>query len=140
MMPTVTSKNDGGSIAVDAVRKAAGSRDWRHNNRTRALLASEPKLKTIVRLAKQKLGAKQVWIFGSRATGTNRPDSDWDIFLVLPNRASDSDLSPSKTWAVGREAGLTADIVAERDAEIRSTINVPNTLSYILHREGVRVG
>jgi len=25
-----------------------------------------------------------VWIFGSRATGTNRPDSDVDLLAVLP--------------------------------------------------------
>ncbi|MCP1279864.1 nucleotidyltransferase domain-containing protein [Acetobacter cerevisiae] len=123
-----------GEIQASAVERR------RHNNqRAHDLLAGEPKLKTLVALAKKQLKAKQVWIFGSRANGTNRPDSDWDIFLVLPNTATDNDLNPVTTWSIGRSAGLIADVVAERDIEVRSAINVPNTLSYVLHREGVRV-
>ncbi|WP_166931020.1 nucleotidyltransferase family protein [Asaia sp. As-1742] len=124
----------------DDGKYASIRRDWRRDHRTRALLASEPKLRTVVSLARQKLRAKQVWVFGSRATGTNRPDSDWDILLVLPNQATDQDLNPVTAWSVGREAGLVADVVAERDLDVRSAVDVPNTLSYVIHREGVRVG
>ncbi|MBM9400808.1 nucleotidyltransferase domain-containing protein [Gluconacetobacter azotocaptans] len=132
-------KSDG-RRGPDGIQNATRPRDWRRDRRTRALLASEPKLKAVVSIAKKKLRAKQVWVFGSRATGTNRPDSDWDIFLVLPDQATDQDLNPVTAWSIGREAGLVADVVAERDAEVRAFFDVPNTLSYVLRREGVRVG
>lgn len=36
----------------------------------------------------------EVWLFGSRARGDSRPDSDWD-FLVLTNKHDDQELKRS---------------------------------------------
>jgi predicted nucleotidyltransferase len=60
-------------------------------------------------------GPRQVWLFGSRARGDARPDSDWGIWLILPNDAPDADLDPATAWRIGRDAGLIADAVAERE-------------------------
>jgi predicted nucleotidyltransferase len=27
----------------------------------------------------------QIWLFGSRARGEARPDSDWDLLAIVPN-------------------------------------------------------
>jgi predicted nucleotidyltransferase len=40
----------------------------------------------------------EIWLFGSRARGTPRPDSDWDLMAVLPNSASEEDLDIVPLW------------------------------------------
>ena len=43
-----------------------------------------PTLETIKQLGKQVIPANgHMWLFGSRARGDNRPDSDWDLLVVL---------------------------------------------------------
>jgi predicted nucleotidyltransferase len=46
-----------------------------------------------------ELHPAQIWLYGSRARGTSRLDSDWDILAVLPDSASEDDLDPLKLWA-----------------------------------------
>ncbi len=103
-------------------------------------LAAEPRVARLVRLARERLGATEVWVFGSRARGAARPDSDWDIFVVLPDDAPDSALDPVAAWRLGRDAGLAAaDVFAARAADVREDAATPNTLAYVLAREGRRV-
>lgn len=112
---------------------------WEKDARGQALLAAEPRLGRLVDLARQRLKAAEVWVFGSRARGDAHPDSDWDIFLVLPDDAPESSLDPEATWQLGRDAGLMADVVAARATEVHEAADTPNTLAYVLAREGVRV-
>lgn len=51
-----------------------------------------------------------VWLFGSRARGDARPDSDYDFPVVAPD---DRDIQQAwqDTARVRREAGLGVDIV-----------------------------
>src|SRR5450432_4131931 len=44
------------------------------------------------------LEPEEVWLFGSRARETHRPDSDWDLMAVLPDSASDERLDLGKLW------------------------------------------
>jgi predicted nucleotidyltransferase len=102
-------------------------------------LRSEPNLARLIELAQQRLAARQVWVFGSRARGDHLHGSDWDILLMLPDDALDIDLEPGKLWLVGRDSGLVADIVADREADVLAAMAVPNTLAFTLRREGVRL-
>jgi predicted nucleotidyltransferase len=78
-------------------------------------MRAEPSLRRLVDPARERLHARQVWLFGSRARGDARPESDWDIWLILPIDAPDADLDPATTWRIGRDAGLIADVVADRE-------------------------
>lgn len=40
----------------------------------------------------------EIWLFGSRARGTPRPESDWDLMAVLPDTARDEDLDIVPLW------------------------------------------
>jgi predicted nucleotidyltransferase len=42
------------------------------------------KLETIVTALKKQFNPTRLFLYGSRASGTNRPDSDYDFVLVLP--------------------------------------------------------
>lgn len=106
----------------------------------RTLLKSAPALRNLVQLARDRVGAKQIWLFGSRARGDACPGSDWDIFLVLPDDAPETDLDPATCWRIGRDAGLIADVVADRESDVKAAWNTVNTLAFVLPREGVRLG
>lgn len=54
---------------------------------------------------------EEIWLFGSRARGDARPDSDWDVFVVVPDLTSDEDLDTLRAWKLQREAGIPADAI-----------------------------
>jgi predicted nucleotidyltransferase len=47
-----------------------------------------------------------VWLFGSRARGAARADSDWDFMAVLPDEAPEQDLDMSSVWQRLRDLRL----------------------------------
>jgi predicted nucleotidyltransferase len=49
--------------------------------------------------AEQNGSVRQLWLFGSRAKGTSRPDSDLDVAVVLM-------LPTTHDWALGNFAAL----------------------------------
>lgn len=107
--------------------------------RAEALLQAQPALGVLVDLARKRLSAREVWLFGSRARGDNHPDSDWDVMVVLPDDAPDCDLDPVLAWRLGHDAGILADVLTERAADIAAASDVVNTLAYAVSREGVRI-
>jgi predicted nucleotidyltransferase len=44
----------------------------------------DQKLKKIVQALRQEFNPSRMFLFGSRAEGTHRPDSDYDFVLVVP--------------------------------------------------------
>jgi predicted nucleotidyltransferase len=48
----------------------------------------------------------QVWLFGSRARGEGRADSDWDFLAVLPDDAPEQDLDTASVWKRLRDLRL----------------------------------
>jgi uncharacterized protein len=105
-----------------------------------ALLRAEPRLRKVVELARERLGAREVWLFGSRARRDHRPDSDWDILVIVDDRTPDEALDPVALWRIGRDAGLAADVVADRISDLRACEDVASTIPYAVKREGVRLG
>jgi len=104
------------------------------------LVSREPRLRQLVHLARERLRARQIWLFGSRARGDAYAESDWDILLILPNDASDQELDATVAWRVGHDAGLMADVVSDREEDVRAAVDVENTLAFVVAREGIRLG
>jgi predicted nucleotidyltransferase len=48
----------------------------------------------------------QIWLFGSRARGEARPDSDWDLMAILPDDAPEQDLDLVSVWGRLRDLQL----------------------------------
>lgn len=48
----------------------------------------------------------QVWLFGSRARGEARADSDWDFLAILPDDAPDEDFDLASVWGRLRDLRL----------------------------------
>ncbi len=80
----------------------------------------------------------QIWLFGSRARGDNRADSDWDLFAIVPDAPDPADFDdPLVLWKVAREPGVACDLVVCRQPDFEGDRQVPNTLSYAVALEGV---
>ena len=57
------------------------------------------------------LHPEQIWLFGSRAEGRARPDSDYDLLVVVPDGSPMADLDPAGAYEVTRGQGLPIDLV-----------------------------
>jgi predicted nucleotidyltransferase len=104
------------------------------------LMESEARLAKFVALAHERHPGCEVWLFGSRARGEARRNSDWDFFLILPDDAApgaEDDLQ--ELWKIGHGADLAADVVACRRGDFDDFKGTRNTLAYVVAREGVRL-
>ena len=66
---------------------------------------SDPALDRLVRRVVEVMEPVQVWLFGSRAEGRARPDSDYDLLVVVPDDASDERFDPLRVWQTGGTRG-----------------------------------
>jgi hypothetical protein len=53
--------------------------------------------------------SNEVWLVGSRAEGTARPDSDWDVVAFTPDMSSD----PRKLFCNNQVKEIAAGMVVE---------------------------
>lgn len=80
----------------------------------------------------------EVWLFGSRAHGSVRPGSDWDILLVLDDAVPHVLLDPEVEWRLQRGSGVHADIVCYRQSEFAAEATIRNTLAHEVVKRGGR--
>lgn len=78
----------------------------------------------------------QVWLFGSRARGDERVDSDWDLAVVLPDDADDSFFDPLTTWRLIRPGLIPLDLATFPASEFREDRTTPNTIPFSVAQEG----
>lgn len=80
---------------------------------------------------------EQIWLFGSRARGTARPDSDWDLLVVLPDSTNVS-LDLSSIWGELRDLRRQrVEMVPMRRTDFEANRNLLGTLAQIVASEGV---
>jgi predicted nucleotidyltransferase len=81
----------------------------------------------------------ELWLFGSRARGDAREDSDWDVLAVLPDNSPPIHLDPMTAWTVRYRQETPVTLLTTTEGELRSIWGLPNTVGYDLAREGVRL-
>lgn len=89
--------------------------------------------------AQDTLGPVELWLFGSRARGDAKPDSDWDLLAVLPDDASDALVDPLLAWQLRYRHTTPITLLTARRGELEAIWGLPNTLDYDLAKEGVRL-
>ena len=80
-----------------------------------------------------------IWLFGSRARGDHRANSDWDLAVTLSEGASLDLLDPMTYWALPKSLGVQATIIPALASDISDCWGVPNTLGFDLARDGRRL-
>ncbi len=87
----------------------------------------------------EKYRPEQVWLFGSRARGNGRTDSDWDLFIVAPDTTDEHDLSPAVAAELRKGTGVYADLVPCRASDFHEDCTVVNTLCNEVVCDGVLI-
>ncbi len=83
------------------------------------------------------LQPEEVWLFGSRARETHRPDSDWDLMAVLPDSASDDRLDLGTLWPRLRDLRrLRVDVFPIRRRDFDHDRRIFGELAEAVAREG----
>ncbi|MBM2294901.1 nucleotidyltransferase domain-containing protein [Sulfitobacter pseudonitzschiae] len=103
------------------------------------LRAQHADLDRLVVLCQSELSAVQVWLFGSRAHGDHHANSDFDILAILPDDAPDAAEDPITVFLLRRRSGLHADLLVARLTDFEGARDTVTTISFIVHREGVRL-
>ncbi|MDX8451500.1 nucleotidyltransferase domain-containing protein [Mesorhizobium sp. VK9D] len=96
-------------------------------------------IQPLIDAIKVRLNPESIWLFGSRARGDGRPDSDWDILVALPDDAEPGLLDPLVAWAIKNEIGIPATILSTKSGELAASWDSKNTIAYDIARNGYRL-
>jgi predicted nucleotidyltransferase len=78
----------------------------------------------------------QIWLFGSRARGTARPESDWDLLIVVDATADEQSLDLTEAWRRVRDLKIPADIYPVRQDEFLEGQGSVGSLAHLVLSEG----
>lgn len=106
---------------------------------SRPVRTAPPELRPLLTRMREVLSPTQIWLFGSRARGDHRPDSDWDLLAVLADDAPEDLVSPMVNWEISRQTEIATTLLSTTESELKSIWGLPNTLGYDLAREGIRL-
>lgn len=81
----------------------------------------------------------QIWLFGSRARGSARPTSDWDLLVVLSDDATEDELDLMQAWQAVRDLRIPADVIPVRQSEFDEARDHAGTLVRTVVGEGRQV-
>jgi predicted nucleotidyltransferase len=108
-------------------------------NTTPAKINLSP-VQNLLDLISERCEPVSVWLFGSRAKGTAREDSDWDLLVILsdsvPVEEQENAVDP---WELRRLTRVNAEILCCGASDFRAASDIPNTLAYEIARTGVVV-
>ena len=101
-----------------------------------APLVADPLLDEAVRRLVDAFRPEQIYLFGSRARGDSREDSDYDFMVIV----ADSDLPPHRRAQHAHRAlrgvHVAADILVWTRHEFDHFLPVPGSLAATILREG----
>lgn len=97
---------------------------------------TDSQLSQIVKKLSDRFNPKKVYLFGSRAKGTEKPNSDYDLFLIVEK----SDLSVTKRHAEAEKVlwgiWVPMDIFIYTEAEFDEWKHELNTVANTVFSEG----
>lgn len=86
-----------------------------------------------------RLDPEEIWLFGSRAEGRARPDSDYDLLLVMPDDSPVDHLDVVSAWTLVRGCDVPADIVPCTRTEFEEEKHEIDTLARAAFLKGKRI-
>ena len=97
--------------------------------------ADEKILGDLTHLLVDRFGARRVVLFGSRARGDTRSDSDFDVFVEMES----TDRPPERNARILAEIGLrpwSLDLLVYTPDEVARVRPIPGTLLSMIESEG----
>lgn len=92
-------------------------------------------------LERRGFAVRQIILFGSRARGDFRPDSDWDFFIIVDRDIPDTEYRTIASDIRLRfvQAGFCGDIFIQSEKAVRGRKNNTGFLTYYVLKEGVTI-
>jgi len=98
--------------------------------------AQSDQLNEMVRLLSEAYHPDKIFLFGSRARGEARPDSDFDLLLVVPDDASPERLTSRMAYERLWGTGADADVLVWTRNRFNACVHLPATFPAAVLREG----
>ena len=106
------------------------------------LVSNRPKNTRLENLLARLVDAyrpEAIYLFGSRATGGARGDSDYDLLVVVPDDTPPERLSLVAAYDTVRPSHVPADVFPCRHSVFEARKNEIGTLPYTAWIQGIRV-
>lgn len=99
--------------------------------------AQTPEISHLLVRIRETYDPLAVLLYGSKARGDSRTDSDWDLKIIVPDDAPEALLSPMLGWAVQVGSGVHADISCARISEFEADLSIANSAAREVLRDGI---
>jgi predicted nucleotidyltransferase len=101
--------------------------------------SEEEALSAVVQKLIEKLDPIEIWLFGSRAEGTHRPDSDFDLLVVTAREDGDAGFNYDRAYAPITGLGVGCEVVPCRADEFAVERADPTSLCWRVVHNGRRL-
>ncbi len=81
----------------------------------------------------------QIYLFGSRAEGRHRPDSDYDLLVVMPDEFPAAKANVFTGYDMVRGSGVPADVLVVRRHMFDAQRHEVGTMSHEVYHHGVLI-
>lgn len=106
----------------------------------RGPFGSEPEaLAQVVRRLAHDLDPVAIWLFGSRASGTNTPDSDFDLLVVTKDEDGAAGSDYDRAYAPLRGLGVGCDVVPCPESEFAEGRSDPTSFCHHVVQTGRQI-
>jgi len=96
----------------------------------------DPNLGKLLERIVPSMQPEAVYLFGSRARGTNRPDSDYDLLVVMPDDTPPERMSLLTAFKATDGFDVAMEVIPCRRSVFERKKLVPGTLSRTVWAEG----
>ena len=80
--------------------------------------------------------ADEVWVFGSRARGDFREDSDLDLLVLIPDSNEARHIRSRRARSIVADISRPMDICVLTRNEWQKQVRIANTLPFLAQKEG----
>jgi predicted nucleotidyltransferase len=99
-------------------------------------MVADPLVNRVVRRIVEEIHPEQVILFGSRALGTSRPDSDLDLLVLYSGPKSKREVS-LEIHGLFPRPDFSMDLFVMRPEEMEAQRHIANTLAREAHEHGI---
>jgi predicted nucleotidyltransferase len=98
----------------------------------------DKKLQDIINRISSHINPTKIYLFGSRARGDHRPDSDYDIVIIYDGDKSKRDLK-LEIYKLFDHWDFTMDLFVLASGELERFKHVANTMAREVYENGVAI-
>jgi uncharacterized protein len=97
---------------------------------------ADQSLSTVVDRLVTAFHPEEIYLFGSRARGDGRADSDYDLMLIMPDDSASELLDPRTACKVLSGTGVAADVLIWRRSSFNRRLHLRASLPATIKNEG----